>query len=125
MSGITKQQVIDYLSALSPDGLQDLLLELEDLWGMERLAVGVSPVDMGAPIDMGVPRAYELILRDVGDRRVHVMKVLRELYGVGLKEAKSMVERAGDLVIAEYLHGDVAHHMAARLRDVGAKVEIV
>ena len=124
MSGITKQQLIDYLSALSPDGLQDLLLELEDRWGMERLAVGVPPVDMGMPIEMGIPCGFALILRDAGDRRIHVMKVLRELYGVGLKEAKAMVERAGDLVLAEDLIGDEAERMAARLREVGAKVEV-
>lgn len=124
MSGITKAQVIDYLSALTPDELQDLLLELEDLWGMEPIAVGPISPTMGVPIDMGMPPGLTLILRDAGERPIHVMKALRELYAVSLKEAKAMVDGAGDLVLTEELDPIDLEHTVTRLREAGATVEV-
>jgi large subunit ribosomal protein L7/L12 len=123
MSGITKAQVIDYLSALTPDELQDLLLELEDLWGMEPIAFGPISPTMGVPIDMGIP-GLRLILRDAGERPIHVMKALRELYAVSLKEAKAMVDGAGDLVLTEDLDPIDLEHTITRLREAGATVEV-
>ncbi len=124
MSEITKEEVIAYLSALRSSDLQDLILELEDRWGIERLATQPFPVHMGMPIEMGVPCGLTLILRDAGERRIPVMRTLRELFGVGLREAKSMVEAAGELVLAEDLDRDEVEAILARLREVGAKVEV-
>ncbi|MCA9638562.1 MAG: ribosomal protein L7/L12 [Myxococcales bacterium] len=126
MPGITKEEVIAYLSALGPAGIQELLLELEDLWGIERIAVGHrhAPICMGPPVEMGIPVDFEVVLRDVCGQRIPVMKAVRELLGLSLADARALVDRAGEVVVAADLSRDEAERFAARLREAGAKVEV-
>lgn len=124
VAGLTKDQVIAYLSALQPSELQDLILELEDHWGIERLAVPTIEPLMGMPIDMGMPAGFDVVLTAAGSRRLEVMKVLRQILGLGLREVKAMVDATGPVVLRSDLDRGHAVEIANKLRGVGAEVEV-
>lgn len=123
MSEVSKQEVIAYLSALRPAELQDLILDLEDVWGIERLASPDQFVIMGT-VEMGMPAGFEVVLRGVDGSRIGLMKALRECFGLSLRVAKDMVDGAGELVIAVDLNKPEADGLAKRLRAAGAVIEI-
>ncbi len=123
MSGISKAQAIAYLSALSPDELQDLLLDLEELWDIERLHVPTRHPTMGMPIYMGMPIEPDLLLIDPGPRRVLVMKTLRQQLGVSLKAAKALVDGAPSLLL-EGAEPERRDELTQALRPLGAKTEV-
>ncbi len=124
MPGINKAQAIAYLSALSPDELQDLLLDLEELWGLERLQAPDQHPSMGAPLDMGMPLQPDLLLVDPGPQRVPVMKALREQLGVDLKGAKALVDAAPGSLLLEGADKERRDELAQALRSLGAKIEV-
>jgi large subunit ribosomal protein L7/L12 len=124
---ITRDEVVAYLGALGPGELQDLILELEDLWGMEPAYTGPVHVTMGAPLDdpweMGIPE-YEVVLLSSGARRVQVMKALREeVTTLGLAEVRAMVEQTPSVILRGVSQRE-ANALQQALEAVGAKVEI-
>ena len=124
MSEISKAEAIAYLSALSPDELQDLLLDLEEMWGLERLQVPDRHSTMGMPLYMGMPIEPDLFLLDPGPRRVLVMKALREGLGVSLKSAKALVDGAPGSLLLAGAEADRREELTRALRSLGAKVEV-
>ena len=125
MSDLTREQVIDYLSNLNVIQISELVKELEDKWGVSAAA----PVAMMAgPVGGGeaAPAAEEqtefnVILEAAGEKKINVIKVVRELTGLGLKEAKDMVDGAPSTV-KEGVSKDEAESIKAKLEEVGAKV---
>lgn len=123
---ITRDEVVAYLGALGPGELQELILELEDLWGMEPAFTEPVYVTMGAPLDHyvlpGMPE-LEVVLLSTGPRRVQVMKVMREAVKLELAQARDLID-ATPSVIARGLSRYEARDLQHELEAVGAKVEI-
>lgn len=125
---VTREEVIAYLSGLGPRELQELILELEDLWDIERPFIGrrARPT-MGTPWPERVETRWavvsELVLSSAGARRVQVMKAIREVTPIGLAEARALVEGAPSVVLRDHPEPE----MLALLRELealGATVEI-
>ena len=96
---IERAEVVDYLSNLPVIELADLIKELEDKWGVEAsapMAVGMMPGMMGggAAEEAEEQTEFDVILEDFGDKKIQAIKAVRELTGLGLKEAKALVESA-------------------------------
>src|ERR1041384_1016699 len=96
MAEITKEQVVDYLSNLPVIQIAELVKELETKWG-----VSAAPVAVAAAGGGGAPAAaveekteFNVILADAGANKINAIKVVREITGLGLKEAKDLVEGA-------------------------------
>ncbi|MDC0675009.1 ribosomal protein L7/L12 [Nannocystis radixulma] len=123
---ITRDEVVAYLGALGPGELQELILELEDLWGMEPAYTEPGHVTMGAPLDHyvlpGMPE-LEVVLLSTGPRRVQVMKAMREGVKLELAQARDLIN-ATPSVIARGISRHDAHELQRELEAVGAKVEI-
>ena len=125
MSSVTKEQVVEYLKNLTLLEAADLVKDLEQIFGVSAAA----PVAMAAaPAGGGAAAAEEkteftIVLKDGGDKKINVIKEIRTITGLGLKEAKDLVEGAPKEVKA-----GVNKEEAAKIRDLlekaGAKVEV-
>lgn len=127
MSDITKDQVVEYLSNLNIIAIADLVKELEEKWGVSAaaaVAVAAGPAAAGpAAAAVEEQTEFNVILADAGEKKINVIKVVREITGLGLKEAKDLVEGAPQPV-KEGISKDEANTLKAKLEEVGAKVEI-
>jgi len=95
MANVTKEQVIEFISSMSVLELSELVKELEDKFGVSAAA----PVAMAAMPGGAAPEAaaeekteFDVILSQVGDKKIQVIKVIRAITGLGLKEAKALVD---------------------------------
>jgi large subunit ribosomal protein L7/L12 len=126
MAEVTKEQVVDYLSNLPVIQIAALVKELEDKWG-----VSAAPVAMaGGPGPGAAPAAaveekteFDIILADGGANKIQVIKAVREITNLGLKEAKDLVEGAPKPV-KEGVGKDEAEEIKKKLEGAGAKVEV-
>jgi large subunit ribosomal protein L7/L12 len=110
--------------------LANLVKRLEEEWGVSAAAVA-APVAVGAATADGAAAAapveaqteFNVVLKDFGAKKIEVIKVVRELTSLGLKEAKDLVEAAPKAVL-EGVAKDAADAAATKLRDAGATVDV-
>src|SRR6476620_7452365 len=99
MADLTKDQVVDYLSNLPVIQIAELIKTLEDKWGVKAAPVAVAgPAVAGAAAPGAAPAEaqteFTVVLKEAGANKINVIKVVREITGLGLKEAKDLVEGA-------------------------------
>ena len=124
MADITKEQVVDYLSNLTVMDIAALTKELEDKWGVTAapVAVGVAAAPGAAEV-AEEPTEFDVVLENFGAKKIQVIKALREITSLGLKEAKEVVESAPK-PIKEAVSKEEAEEVKKKLEEAGAKVEI-
>jgi large subunit ribosomal protein L7/L12 len=119
------QKIVDDLSSLTVLEAADLAKMLEEKWGVSAaaaVAVAAGPAAAGAaPAEEQTE--FNVILAAVGDKKIEVIKEVRALTGLGLKEAKDLVEGAPKAV-KEGVNKEEADKIKATLEKVGAKVEL-
>jgi large subunit ribosomal protein L7/L12 len=120
MSEVNRDQVITFLSGLTVVELSELVGDLEDTWGVQAAsAVAVAPRPNTHPIiDDEVEFAVELT--GFGDKKIQVIKAVRGITGLGLKEAKALVDEVPSL-IREGISRDEADALVAQLEDAGGQ----
>ncbi len=129
MTDITREQVVDFLSNLPVIQLADLIKTLEDKWGVKAapVAVAAGPAAGGAAAAAAAPAEeqteFNVELKETGGNKIAVIKVVREITGLGLKEAKDLVEGAPKTV-KESVSKAEAEEMKKKLEEAGAKVEL-
>jgi large subunit ribosomal protein L7/L12 len=114
--------VIDFLSALSIMEMTDLVKELEDKWGVSAAAVAVAGPAVAAEA-VEEQTEFDVILKDGGAKKVSVIKIIREVTGLGLKEAKAMVDEAPNTV-KEGVSKEEAEDLKKRIEEAGGAVEV-
>ncbi len=122
---ISEQQVIDYLSNLTVMQIAGLTKSLEDKWGVKAAPVAVAgPAAAAGPAAKAEEQTeFTVTLKAAGGNKIGTIKVVRELTGLGLKDAKDLVEGAPKTVKEGVSKAD-ADEMAAKLKEAGAEVEI-
>ena len=126
MAEITKEQVVDYLSNLPVIQIAELVKELESKWGVSAAPVAVAGVAAGgaAPAAAAEEQTeFDVILADGGANKIQVIKAVREVTNLGLKEAKDLVEGAPKPV-KEGVGKDEAQEIKKKLEAAGGKVEV-
>jgi large subunit ribosomal protein L7/L12 len=125
MADITKEQVVDYLSNLPVIQIAELVKELEDKWGVSAAPVAVAgAAAAAAPAEAAEEKTeFDVVLAEAGAKKINVIKAVREITGLGLKEAKDMVEGAPKTV-KEAVSKEDAADMKKKLEEAGAKVEV-
>ena len=129
MADVSKEQVVDFLSKMSVMDLAALTKELEDKWGVKAAPVAVAAAGApaagaaGAAAPAAEQTEFTVILKEVGAKKIEVIKVVRELTQLGLKEAKDLVDGAPKTVKEGVSKAD-AETMKKKLEEAGAKVEI-
>ena len=123
---VTEEQVIEYLSNLNVMDLAKLVKTLEDTWGVEAapVAVAAGPAAAAGPAEAEAEKTeFDVILTAAGDKKIQVIKAVRELTSLGLKEAKGVVDGAPSPV-KEGIPKDEAEEAKKKLEEAGASVEI-
>jgi large subunit ribosomal protein L7/L12 len=117
-------KLVDELSSLTVLEAAELAKLLEEKWGVSAaaaVAVAAGPAAAAAPVEEKTE--FNVILAAIGDKKIEVIKEVRALTGLGLKEAKDLVEGAPKPV-KEGVNKDEAEKIKATLEKVGAKVEL-
>ncbi len=120
------QKIVDELSTLTVLEAADLAKMLEEKWGVSAaaaVAVAAGPAGGGAAAAAEEQTEFNVILAATGDKKIEVIKEVRALTGLGLKEAKDLVEGAPKAV-KEGVNKEEADKIKATLEKVGAKVEL-
>ncbi len=127
MAEITKEDVIKFIENMSVLELSQLVKELEEKFGVSAaapVAVAAAPAAGGAEAAPAEEKTeFDVILKEIGNQKIQVIKVVRAITGLGLKEAKELVESAPKAV-KEGVPKDEAEKIKAQLEEVGATVEI-
>lgn len=119
-------QIVDQLSALTVMQAAELVKKLEEKWGVSAAAVAVAagaPAAGGAAAPAEEKTEFTVVLAKAGDKKIDVIKVVRELTGLGLKEAKDLVEGAPK-TLKEGVSKEDSAKMKEKLTAVGATVEL-
>jgi large subunit ribosomal protein L7/L12 len=126
MADITKDDVVEFIANMSVLDLSELVKEMEEKFGVSAAA----PVAMMAagPADAGAGAAeeqteFDVILTACGDKKIQVIKEVRAITGLGLKEAKALVDEAPKPV-KEGIAKEDAEKIKAQLEEAGAQVEL-
>ena len=129
MADVTKEQVVDFLSKMSVLDLAALTKELEDKWGVKAAPVAVAAAGGavaaggGAAAPAAEQTEFTVVLTDAGANKIGVIKAVREVTNLGLKEAKDMVDGAPKTVKEGVSKAD-AETIKKKLVEAGAKVDV-
>ncbi len=118
--------LLDQIGSLTLIEAADLVKKMEERFGISTAAPAVAfaaaPGGGGAAAEEE-EKSYNVVLKAHGDKKIDVIKVVREATGLGLKEAKDLVEKGGQAV-KEGLSKDAAAELKKKLEDVGASIEL-
>ena len=127
MPEVTQQQVVDYIKGISVLELSQLVKTLETELGVSAAAAMPMAMPMGGGAGAAAPveekTEFDVVLTEIGGNKINVIKVVREVTSLGLKEAKDLVEGAPK-TIKEAIPKPEAEAIKKKFEDVGAKVEI-
>ena len=127
MAEITREQVVDYLSNLPVIQIAELIKDLENKWGVKAapaaVAVAAGPAAGGEAEKAAEQTEFDVVLANAGANKIQVIKAIREITGLGLKEAKDLVEAAPKTVKEQVSKAD-AEDMKKKLTEAGATVEL-
>ncbi len=127
MADITKEQVVDFIGAMTVLELSEFIKELEDVFGVEAAAPAaammMAPAAGGDAGGEEEQTEFDVMLKAVGGNKIAVIKAVRAITGLGLKEAKGVVDEAPK-AIKEGVSKDEADAAAKQLEEAGAEVEV-
>lgn len=124
MAKITKEQFIESLKEMSLLEIKEWVDAMKEEFGVDPTAVAVAgPAQAEAPAEEEGPKAVSVILKEVGASKVAVIKVVREVLGVGLIEAKAVVD-AAPKAVKENIPAEEAEVLKKKLEEAGAVVEV-
>ena len=126
MANITKDQVIEFISNMSVLEMSDLVKEMEEKFGVSAAAAAVAAPaaaggDAAAPVEEKTE--FDVILTSIGEKKINVIKEVRAITGLGLKEAKEAVESAPK-AIKEGVPKEESEEIKKKLEEAGASVEV-
>lgn len=121
MAKLTNEQIIESLKEMTILEINDLVKAIETEFGVSAAApVAVAAAGAGAA---EAQSEFNVVLADVGSNKVGVIKLIREITGLGLMEAKQMSEKAGS-IIKEGAKAEEAQELKKKFEEAGAKVEL-
>ena len=125
MADVTKEQVVDFLSNMSVMDMAALKTELEAKWGVTAAVAAAAPAAAagGAAAPAAEQTEFTIILTEAGTNKIGVIKAVREVTNLGLKEAKDLVDGAPKTV-KEGVNKADAESIKKKLTEAGAKVDV-
>ena len=126
MADITKDQVVDFIANMSVLEMSELVKEMEEKFGVSAAAAAVAaPVAGGGESEAAAEEKteFDVILTSFGEKKINVIKEVRSITGLGLKEAKEAVESAPK-AIKEGVSKEEAEEVKKKLEEAGASTEI-
>jgi len=127
MADITKEQVVEFIGNMTVLELSEFIKVLEETFGVEAaapaIAVAAAPAAGGAAAEEEEQTEFNVVLTNAGGNKIAVIKAVRAITGLGLKEAKALVDEAPKAV-KEGVSKDEADDAAKQLTEAGAEVEV-
>jgi len=126
MADITKDQVVDFIANMSVLEMSELVKEMEEKFGVSAAAAaGAAPAAGGGESEAAAEEKteFDVILTSFGEKKINVIKEVRSITGLGLKEAKEAVESAPK-AIREGVSKEEAEEVKKKLEEAGASAEI-
>jgi len=120
---ISREEIIEAIKGMTVLELNDLVKACEEEFGVSAAAPAASAAGAGEAVVAEEQTEFDVILTAVGDQKIKVIKAVREATGLGLKEAKEIVDGAPK-AIKEGVPKDEADALVAKLSEVGATVEV-
>lgn len=123
MPDINQEQVIDFLSGMTVMDLVDLTKKLEEKWDVKAAPVAVAAA--AGPVAEAAPEQTEftVVLKSFGAQKIQVIKAVREITSLGLKDAKDLVDNSPKDVKVDVSKAE-AEEIEKKLKDAGAEVEV-
>ena len=118
---LTNEQIIEAIGEKSVLEIVELIKAMEEKFGVSAAAASAGPAAAAAVVEEQTE--FNVMLMEAGEKKVNVIKAVRELTGLGLKEAKAVVDGAPAMVL-EAVAKDAADKAKATLEEAGAKVEL-
>ncbi len=126
MADVTKADVIDFIAGMSVLELSELVKEMEEKFGVSAAApvatVVAGPADTGAEA-VAEQTEFNVVLTTPGDKKIQVIKEVRAITGLGLKDAKALVDSA-PAPVKEGIPKEEAEKIKAQLEEAGAQIEL-
>ena len=126
MATLTQEQILESIDGMTVLELSDFIKKFEERYGVTAAApaaAAAAPVAAAAAVAVEEQTEFSAVLTEVGPNKIPVIKVVRELTGLGLKEAKDLVD-ASPKPVKEAISREEADKIKAALEEQGAKVEI-
>ena len=126
MAKVKKEDVLDYLESASMLEVSELISDIEEKFGVSAaapVAVAAAPAAGGEAGGAEEKSDFNIELTSVGDKKINVIKVIREITALGLKEAKDLADGAPS-IIKESVPTDEANEVKAKLEEAGATVAL-
>lgn len=126
MADITKADVIEFVKNMTVLELSEMVKEMEEVFGVSAaapMAMAMMPAGGGDAAEVEEQTEFDVILESAGDKKIQVIKVVRALTGLGLKEAKELVDGAPKAV-KEAVDKAEAENVKGQLEEAGASVAI-
>jgi large subunit ribosomal protein L7/L12 len=120
---VSKEEILEAISNMTVMDVVELVKSMEDKFGVSAAAVAVAAPAGAAAAVVEEKTEFNVILAKAGDNKINVIKVVREITGLGLKEAKDLVE-AAPKAVKEALPKAQADELKKKLEEAGATVEI-
>ena len=123
---ISRDEVLNWVRSASMIEVSELVKAIEEEFGVSAapaMMAGMMPMAAAAPVEEVVQTEFDVVLTGVGQQKIQVIRVVREITSLGLKEAKDLVDSAPKPV-KEKVSREEADQLKAKLTDVGATVEI-
>ena len=127
MAEVTKEQVIEFISSMSVIELSEMVKELEEKFGVSAAAAAVAAAPAasggGGEVASEEKTEFDVVLTGFGEKKINVIKEIRAITGLGLKEAKEFVESCPK-VVKEGISTEEAEEVKKKLEEAGASAEI-
>jgi large subunit ribosomal protein L7/L12 len=126
MATLTKDEIIEHIKSMTVMELADLVKALEEEFGVSAAAAAVAPAAVAADTGSAAVEEkteFDVVLESVGAKKIEVIKVVRAVTGLGLKEAKALVDGAPGKV-KEGVSKDEADDIKAKLEEAGATIKL-
>ena len=115
------KKFIEDIKAMTVVELNDLVKAIEEEFGVSAAAMAVAAPAAGAAEAVEEKTEFNVVLTDIGANKIAVIKVVREITGLGLAESKAMVESAPGAVVKEAIAKEAAEEMVKKFAEAGAK----
>ena len=123
---VTKEEVVEFIANMTVLELSEFIKELEEKFGVSAAAPAAAMM-VAAPAEAAAPAEekteFDVILKEIGEKKIQVIKAVREITGLGLKDAKALVDGAPKEVKTGVAKAE-AEEMKKKLEDAGATVEL-
>lgn len=121
MAKLSAKEIIDSLKEMTLLEIKEVVDLMKEEFGVDPSAVAVAAPVAGAQVEEG-PSAMDVVLTNAGASKLAVIKLVREITGLGLKEAKDLADNGG--VVKEKASADEANELKAKFEEAGATIEL-